>query len=116
LLIALVWPAVIADISFQLSFLAVLFIVWGMREDQRLVSQEKNATIADRRSWLPSKVAPAGHAPWRSVVCDARNGPVDRALFRPSFACRGLSPIPIIVPLVGFVVVPLGLGYRVFFL
>ena len=27
LLIALVWPAVIADISFQLSFLAVLFIV-----------------------------------------------------------------------------------------
>jgi len=31
LLIGLVWPGVIADISFQLSFLAVLFIVWGMR-------------------------------------------------------------------------------------
>ena len=31
LIIALIWPAVIADISFQLSFLAVLFIVWGMR-------------------------------------------------------------------------------------
>src|SRR4029078_1753281 len=31
LIIAVVWPGVIADISFQLSFLAVLFIVWGMR-------------------------------------------------------------------------------------
>ena len=32
LLIALVWPGVVTDISFQLSFLAVFFIAWGMRQ------------------------------------------------------------------------------------
>ncbi|MGH7831264.1 MAG: ComEC/Rec2 family competence protein, partial [Candidatus Binatia bacterium] len=31
LLIGLIWPGVILDISFQLSFLAVLFIIWGLR-------------------------------------------------------------------------------------
>ena len=47
LLIALVWPGVIADISFQLSFLAVLFIVWGMRRIHRMVyHQAKKRRVA----------------------------------------------------------------------
>ncbi|HSK31704.1 MAG TPA: ComEC family competence protein, partial [Candidatus Limnocylindria bacterium] len=32
LLIALIWPGAVTDLSFQLSFLAVLFIVWGLRK------------------------------------------------------------------------------------
>ena len=49
LLIALVWPGVIADISFQLSFLAVLFIVWGMRRIHDWLPHQENATNCRRK-------------------------------------------------------------------
>src|ERR671923_955824 len=53
LLIALVWPGVITDISFQLSFLAVLFIAWGMRAIQKRSSaQLKRQELPQEKSWM----------------------------------------------------------------
>jgi competence protein ComEC len=108
LLIALVWPGVIADISFQLSFLAVLFIVWGMRQYHLWLS-------GDARDQLPQERSRA--RTW------LRRGSVHLAV--PLFATLGTGPLiahyfghislagfaanPVIVPLIGFVIVPLGL-------
>jgi competence protein ComEC len=108
LLIALIWPAVIADISFQLSFLAVLFIVWGMRR------------MIDRSPRRPSDELPQERSWWKQKL---RQGRLHLAV--PLFATLGTGPLiahyfghlslagfvsnPIIVPLVGFVIVPLGL-------
>src|SRR6185503_4179287 len=82
LLIALIWPAVIADISFQLSFLAVLFIVWGMR---RMIDRSLPATI--RRitpgAQLVETETTAGEtALGCAAVCDLGHRPADRSLFR----------------------------------
>ena len=49
LLIALVWPGVIADISFQLSFLAVLFIAWGMRRIHEWLPTRKRRVAAGEK-------------------------------------------------------------------
>lgn len=108
LLIALVWPAVITDISFQLSFLAVLFIVWGMRKMMGSLPRR-------RRDELPQE-----HSRWKEKLQQAK-----LHLALPIFATLGTGPLiahyfghlslagfianPLIVPLVGFVVVPLGL-------
>ena len=59
LLIALVWPGVITDISFQLSFLAVLFIAWGMRKMHEWFPRSARATNCRRRK-AGSKSASAG--------------------------------------------------------
>ena len=108
LLIALVWPAVITDISFQLSFLAVLFIAWGIRQV---------------RDWFPA--APKDQLPQeRSRWCHAARR-IGMHLAVPLLATIGTGPLiahyfghislagflsnPVIVPLVGFIVVPLGL-------
>ena len=52
LLIGLAWPGVIMDISFQLSFLAVLFIVWGMRKMQEWFPARPRDELPQDRSWL----------------------------------------------------------------
>src|SRR5207344_3174763 len=49
LLIALVWPGVIADISFQLSFLAVLFIAWGMSKLYLRLAWEKSQELPQEK-------------------------------------------------------------------
>ncbi|HXV82738.1 MAG TPA: ComEC/Rec2 family competence protein, partial [Candidatus Binatia bacterium] len=108
LLIALIWPAVIADISFQLSFLAVLFIVWGMRRMMARGSRPPSDELPQERSW------------WRQKLQQGR-----LHLAVPLFATLGTAPLiahyfghlslagfasnPVVVPLVGFIVVPLGL-------
>ena len=90
LLIALVWPGVIADISFQLSFLAVLFIVWGMRKLYRRLAREKSEELPQEKSWIKEKAAPGDLSFGGAAAGDARHRAVDRALLRPSVA-RGLS-------------------------
>ena len=57
LLIALVWPAVIADISFQLSFLAVLFIVWGMRKIHEWFPIKKSDELPQEKSWFGTRLS-----------------------------------------------------------
>ena len=61
LLIALVWPGVIADISFQLSFLAVLFIVWGMRRiHEWFAGQETRRVAAGKKLACGERLRQAG--------------------------------------------------------
>jgi competence protein ComEC len=107
-LIALVWPGVVADISFQLSFLAVLFIAWGMRKMYAGRSRGKKAELAQERSWLREKsrqIAPHFTVPLLATI---GTGPLIAHYFG-HLSLAGFVANPIVVPLVGFVVVPGGL-------
>ncbi|HEX7228968.1 MAG TPA: DNA internalization-related competence protein ComEC/Rec2 [Candidatus Binatia bacterium] len=108
LLIALVWPAVIADISFQLSFLAVLFIVWGMRKINEWFSQKKTDELPIERSWFRAKLRQLGTHLAVPLFATLGTGPLIAHYFG-HLSLAGFVANPIIVPLVGFVVVPLGL-------
>ena len=109
LLIALIWPAVVADISFQLSFLAVLFIVWGMR---RMTVQSRSGRPRDElpqeRSWWNEKLRQGRLHLAVPLFATLGTGPLVAHYFG-HLSLAGFISNPIIVPLVGFVVVPLGL-------
>jgi competence protein ComEC len=109
LLIALVWPAVIADISFQLSFLAVLFIAWGMRKVHEWFAPKKTDDLPQERSWLRAKLGQAGMHLAVPFLATLGTGPLIAHYFG-HLSLAGFVANPLIVPLVGFVVVPLGLG------
>lgn len=108
LLIALVWPGVIADISFQLSFLAVLFIVWGMRKIHDWFSIAKTDELPQERSWMKKRLRQAGLYLAVPLLATLGTGPLIAHYFG-HLSLAGLVANPLIVPLVGFVVVPLGL-------
>jgi competence protein ComEC len=109
LLIALVWPGVIADISFQLSFLAVLFIVWGMRiVQQRFLHRRRRDQLPQEKSWLREKLRQAGFHVAVPLLATLGTGPLIAHYFG-HLSLAGLISNPLVVPLVGFVVVPLGL-------
>ncbi len=108
LLIALVWPGVVADISFQLSFLAVLFIIWGARKMYSGRAPEKSGELPQERSWLRQKwreLAPHFIVPLLATV---GTGPLIAHYFG-HLSLAGFLANPLIVPLVGFIVVPAGL-------
>lgn len=109
LLIALVWPAVIADISFQLSFLAVLFIAWGMRKVHEWFTPKKTDELPQERSWLKAKIGQASMHLAVPLLATLGTGPLIAHYFG-HLSLAGFVANPLIVPLVGFVVVPLGLG------
>ena len=109
LLIALIWPAVIADISFQLSFLAVLFIVWGIRKIHDRFSKKKSDELPVERSWLRTKLRQLGMHLAVPLFATLGTGPLIAHYFG-HLSLAGFVANPVIVPLVGFVVVPLGLG------
>jgi competence protein ComEC len=109
LLIALVWPAVIADISFQLSFLAVLFIVWGMRKIHEWFPIKKSDELPQEKSWLWPRLRQGGMHLAVPVLATLGTGPLIAHYFG-HLSLAGFVANPLIVPLVGFVVVPLGLG------
>jgi competence protein ComEC len=107
-LIALVWPGVVADISFQLSFLAVLFIVWGVRKMHPGHATEKVGELPQERSWVRHKwhqVAPHFFVPLLATI---GTGPLIAHYFG-HLSLAGFVANPLIVPLVGFIVVPAGL-------
>jgi competence protein ComEC len=110
LLIALIWPAVIADISFQLSFLAVLFIVWGMRRmmdgTRRRRPQDE---LPQERSWWKSKLDQGKLHLAVPLFATLGTGPLIAHYFG-HLSLAGFISNPVIVPLVGFIVVPLGLA------
>src|SRR5262245_19859377 len=108
LLIALVWPGVIADISFQLSFLAVLFIVWGMRKVHEKLSATKSDELPQERSWIKPRLRQAGLHLAVPLFATLGTGPLIAHYFG-HLSLAGFIANPVIVPLVGFVVVPLGL-------
>lgn len=105
LLVGLVWPGAVMEPSFQLSFLAVLAIVWGLR-------------ILGRRETGAARPMPPGRlrALWNGAVlgtivpllATAGTGPLIVYHFG-YLSLSGLFANPLLVPLVGFVLVPLGL-------
>jgi competence protein ComEC len=108
LLIALTWPGVVADISFQLSFLAVLFIVWGVRKMYSGRAREQRRELPQERNWLAQKwhqIAPHLFVP---LLATLGTGPLIAHYFG-HLSLAGFVANPVIVPLVGFVVVPIGL-------
>ena len=108
LLIALVWPGVVADISFQLSFLAVLFIVWGMRKMHDWLAVVRSDELPAERSWLRARVRQAGMHLAVPLLATLGTGPLIAHYFG-HLSLAGFVANPLVVPLVGFVVVPLGL-------
>ena len=108
LLIALVWPGVIADISFQLSFLAVLFIAWGMSKLYLRLTWKKSQELPQEKSWIKEKVRQATFHLAVPLLATLGTGPLIAHYFG-NLSLAGFVTNPLIVPLVGFVVVPIGL-------
>jgi len=109
LLIALVWPGVITDISFQLSFLAVFFIAWGMlRVRQWFPRRQQREELPQERSWWKQKLSKIGFELLVPLLATLGTAPLIAHYFG-HLSLAGFISNPVIVPLVGFVVVPLGL-------
>ena len=108
LMIALVWPGVIADISFQLSFLAVLFIVWGMRKVHDWFAVTKTDLLPQEKGWITQRLRQAGMHLTVPLLATLGTGPLIAHYFG-HLSLVGFIANPLIVPLVGFVVVPVGL-------
>jgi competence protein ComEC len=109
LLIGLYWPGVITDISFQLSFLAVLFIAWGMRKVvDWFPARRRSDELPQERSWWRAPLRQAGLHLAVPLLATLGTGPLIAHYFG-HLSLAGFLSNPLIVPLVGFVVVPLGL-------
>jgi competence protein ComEC len=109
LLIALAWPGVVMDISFQLSFLAVLFIVWGSRKmlEWWPVERRRDELPQERSRWRPL-VRRAVLYLAIPLLATVGTGPMIAHHFG-HLSWAGFISNPIVVPLVGFIIVPLGL-------
>ena len=108
LLIALVWPGVITDISFQLSFLAVFFIAWGIRKVQDWFPRRRRDELPQERSWWKQKLGKMGLELLVPLLATIGTAPLIAHYFG-HLSLAGFVSNPAVVPLVGFVVVPLGL-------
>ncbi len=108
LLIALVWPGVVSDISFQLSFLAVLFIAWGIRRVREWIPARPKDELPQERAWWRQKLRQVGLHLAVPVLATVGTGPLIAQYFG-HLSLAGLVSNPVVVPLVGFIVVPLGL-------
>jgi competence protein ComEC len=108
LLIALVWPGVVSDISFQLSFIAVLFIAWGTRRVRSWFAPRRSDELPQERSWWRAKLRHAALHLAVPVLATIGTGPLIAHYFG-HLSLAGFISNPVIVPLVGFVIVPLGL-------
>ena len=108
LLIAIVWPGVIADISFQLSFVAVFFIAWGMRRIHGWFPAQPKAQLPQEQSWLKPKLRKIGFQFAVPILGTIGTGPLIAHYFG-HLSLAGFLSNPVIVPLVGLIVVPLGL-------
>lgn len=108
LLIALVWPGVVTDISFQLSFLAVFFIAWGMRRVQGWIPRRAKEELPQERGWWKQKLGKLGYELIVPLLATVGTAPLIAHYFG-HLSLAGFISNPVIVPMVGFVVVPLGL-------
>ncbi|MBM4297852.1 MAG: ComEC family competence protein, partial [Deltaproteobacteria bacterium] len=108
LLIALVWPGVIADISFQLSFLAVLFIVWGSRRMRDWFRRGKSDELPQEKSRLKEVLRWGAMHLTVPILATLGTGPLIAHYFG-HLSLAGFVANPLIVPLVGFLLVPVGL-------
>jgi competence protein ComEC len=104
----MVWPGVVADISFQLSFLAVLFIAWGMRKLYHGWAREKSQELSQEKGWIRDKARQLVFHLAVPLLATLGTGPLIAHYFG-NLSLAGFVTNPVIVPFVGFVVVPLGL-------
>jgi competence protein ComEC len=109
LLIALIWPGVIADISFQLSFLAVLFIVWGTRRMHDWFPRVRSEELPQEKSRTKELARWAAMHLTVPLLATLGTGPLIAHYFG-HLSLAGFIANPLVVPLVGFVLVPVGLG------
>jgi competence protein ComEC len=113
LLIGLVWPGVVMDISFQLSFLAVLFIVWGSLKIEALwpAARARDQLPQERSRWRMRfrRLSLSLAVP---ILATIGTGPMIAHHFG-HLSWAGFLSNPLVVPLVGFVIVPLGLAIGV---
>jgi len=108
LFIGLYWPGAVMEISFQLSFLAILFIVWGLRKIQQCLPRRRRDDLPQERSWLRHRLRPVGLYLAVPILATVGTGPMIAHHFG-HLSLAGFLSNPLIVPLVGFLVVPLGL-------
>ncbi len=108
LLIGLVWPGAVMDISFQLSFLAVLFIVWGSRKLTQGWPVRQQNQLPQERKWWQRRMRQVILYLAVPILATIGTGPMI-ALYFGHLSLAGFFSNPFIVPLVGFVIVPLGL-------
>ncbi|MBI4488881.1 MAG: DNA internalization-related competence protein ComEC/Rec2 [Deltaproteobacteria bacterium] len=108
LLIGLAWPGVIMDISFQLSFLAVLFIIWGLRKIQQWMPARQRDELPQERGWLQPRLRQLGLYLAVPILATIGTGPMIAYHFG-HLSLAGFLSNPIVVPLVGFIIVPVGL-------
>ncbi|MEE9550591.1 MAG: DNA internalization-related competence protein ComEC/Rec2 [Candidatus Binatia bacterium] len=108
LLIGLFWPGAIMDISFQLSFLAVLFIVWGLRKIQEVGLFLNRDGLAHGENWYRRRVRQLMLYLAVPVLAALGTGPIVAYHFG-RLSLAGFFSNAVIVPLVGFLLVPLGL-------
>lgn len=108
LLIGLVWPGAVMDISFQLSFLAVLFIVVGLRKLGQSRSVQRPRVLPQERGWWQRWLRPIGLYVAVPILATVGTGPLIAHYFG-HLSLVGFFSNLIVVPLVGFMVVPLGL-------
>src|SRR3990172_8746326 len=97
LLIALFWPGVITDISFQLSFLAILFIVWGVRKAQEWFPARQQGDLPQERSWLRQRLRQAGLHLAVPILATVGTGPLIAHYFG-HLSLSGFFSNPIVFP------------------
>ena len=105
LLISLLWPGVSVEPSFQLSFVAVLAIVWGLQKirDSRLSHRDDDLIERPRWGWRYQVLLYLAVP----VLATLGTGPLIAYYFG-RLSLVGFLSNPILVPLVGFILVPLG--------
>ncbi len=108
LLIGLAWPGVIMEISFQLSFLAVLFIIWGLATIRQRAPARQREELPQERSWLRPRLRQIGLYLVVPILATIGTGPMIAHHFG-HLSWVGFLSNPVVVPLIGFVIVPLGL-------
>jgi len=96
------------DTSFQLSFLAVLFIIWGLRwmQEGRLFRHRDD--LLQQKKWLRRRVRQLTLYLAVPVLAAIGTGPMVAYHFG-RLSLVGFLSNSVIVPLVGFLMVPLGL-------
>jgi competence protein ComEC len=95
------------DTSFQLSFLAVLFIVWGLRRIQQLRELRPRDNLSQTQNWLQRRVPQIALYLAVPILATLGTGPVVTYHFG-RLSLAGFLANPILVPIIGLLVVPLG--------
>ncbi|MFQ5684516.1 MAG: DNA internalization-related competence protein ComEC/Rec2 [Candidatus Binatia bacterium] len=113
LFIGLFWPGAVMEISFQLSFLAVLFIIGGLRMIQYGWATTYREEFPQEKRWIRHRLRQLILYLAVPVLATVGTGPMIAHHFG-RLSIVGFVSNPVLVPLVGFLLVPLGLMVGLF--